>query len=99
MIQRAQRRIGWKAALARLEAGVDPNNVGVQGGLLLATVFPESTTGTAPRDKRRRRLHKPVKDAKQRREAAAAAIDDMDTEGDHSAPFPPRWRNRIILWT
>ena len=49
---------------------------------------PEPITSTTPRGKRIR-AHKPVVDAKRRREAAAAAFDDMEIDGAGPAPAGP----------
>ena len=81
------RRKRRKAELVRDEADVQ---------VMETTRVPELVAGTI-RGKRQW-VHKPAMDAKQKREAAAAAFEDMDTDkgGIH---FPP-WsrRSRIILW-
>ena len=52
------------------------------------TAAPEPIVGTTTRGKRKS-AHKPVVDAKRRREAAAAAFDDMDIDEDGPAPAGP----------
>ena len=74
---------------ARSEGSHKHRNTGLQlGAAGEETAAPEPIVGTTTRGKRMR-AHKPVVDAKRRREAVAAAFDDMDIDEDGPAPAGP----------
>ena len=78
----AQSEVGHKRKRTGPQLGGAGDSTGEE------TMAPEPTAGP-PTQGKRKRAHRPMVDAKRRREAAAAAFDDMDIDEDGPAPAGP----------